>query len=159
MDNQNKVIEPQWSIYQAQHIPYIWGGQDPSLGLDCFTLYNYVLYKGTGLMLPGYEWLRGEFELEDQAPDDWVDKMSLKLFGEQGNEGKKGEPFHLLILNWRNRIGVGTTVMYRRSKMLVITGKNGSRVVPYTKYKTRIVRAYSPYGIAYQADDFYGRKV
>lgn len=159
MTQEPKVVPPQWSVFQLQFIPYVWGGTDPRIGLDCFTLYNYTLYKSKGLILPGFDWLRGDYITHDLSPDNWVDTQADALFGVTGNEGIIGEPLHLHIINWLNRYGVGTVVKYMGSKYLVITGKNGSRVVPYTKYKTKIVRAYTPYNIAIPVNDFYGKKL
>ena len=132
-----RVRKPTPTIFDFQNIPYIYAGKTPSLGLDCFTLYNFVRYKFDKEIVNGFmEYYK--YELHKDMPKGFLQEISIETFGQPNGDVKETHlPF--LLNNWDGEYGFGTIVYYLDKPYMVTTSiKRGSAVFPLSRYQGKV---------------------
>lgn len=157
-----KLRKPTPTIFDFQNIPYIYGGKTPSLGLDCFTLYNYVRYKFEREVVTGFSEFY-KYELHRQMPAGFLKEIAVQTFGEP-NGGVKETYIPFILNNWGGELGFSTVVNYLDKPYMVTTSlKKGSAVFPLSRYQGKVEMCWDlatseKYRIE-KVDSFYGQDI
>lgn len=89
-----------------ENIPYLWGGTDPSLGLDCFTLASYAQTQHGRSPLPDHDWVYQIFDDKTFPP-----QMMMELLTDCYGAGVLRSPKHLdLIAIQAETVVLGTMI-------------------------------------------------
>lgn len=125
-----------YQVKDFVNIPYLWGGTDPSKGLDCLGLHNYICWAMESRVMTGYKWVIDSYGCDSNLPPKFIRMISKEVFKEPTK--KKGSHLDFLLMDWFGRDGVGTVFEQGNEKYVIYTGTGGSHFTTYSRAITRI---------------------
>ena len=84
------------------NLPYLWGGRDPKVGLDCLSAASWVReqmgQRAIDLDLPDLKAVYADYPEESMMPDDYPLRLCRELCG----EARGGQAFDWVVLRVRS---------------------------------------------------------
>lgn len=112
--------------FDFQGIPFLWGGQDPRTGLDCWGLARHIHLTLTGKALQPFPEVYSDYPTAESAPSRLMSEKLLSYLGPPLN--RDVESGDVVCIKTLTSDGLGTVISSGAHRYVVFTTPSGSRV-------------------------------